>query len=486
MCRVRRMQPAATGGRVSAMTAVGEVLLGQRLPEFLIEPAADRASMATYRQLRRRVFVEEQGLFARHDGDECDDDPRTVVLLARAGHDGEVLGGVRLGPVPAGAGNGADIGWWQGGRLVTRPRLRVRGQGVLGVGSALVRAACAHAEAAGVLRFEATVQAGNERFFTRLGWQRIRPVIVAGAPHVLMRWPIDRIAALAAATKGSLGGLLAGMAPGGPGFVGDDGAPVPSSDLVAACDAILPSMVERDPEWAGWCSVLVNLNDLAAMGAEPVGLLDAVGARDATSARRVLDGLRRASGAYQVPVLGGHTQLGVPASLSVTALGRTAHPVPGGGGRPGQRVWLAVDLGGGWRPGYTGRQWDSTSIRSTAQLRAMLGSVTAAATRPAAAKDVSMAGVVGTLGMLAEASGCGAVLDVAAVPRPAAATMGDWLTCFPGFGMLTAGGAALPAGPAASAECGELVPGAGVRLRWPDGELTPAIDGAVTGLGPAR
>ena len=50
---------------------------------------------------------------------------------------------------------------------------------------------------------------------------------------------------------------------------------MPGSDLMAACDAIIPSMVERDPEWAGWCSALVNLNDLAAMGAAPVGLLDA-------------------------------------------------------------------------------------------------------------------------------------------------------------------------------------------------------------------
>ena len=114
----------------------------------------------------------------------------------------------------------------------------------------------------------------------------------------------------------------------------------------------------------------------------------------------------------------------------------------------------------------------------------MIGSVAAA--RPAAAKDVSMAGIVGTLGMLAEASGCGAVLDIAAVPRPGAATVGDWLTCFPGFAMLTAappGAMPPPAGPAAGAECGELVPGAGVRLRWPDGELTVAIPASVTGMG---
>jgi hypothetical protein len=114
----------------------------------------------------------------------------------------------------------------------------------------------------------------------------------------------------------------------------------------------------------------------------------------------------------------------------------------------------------------------------------MLGSVAAA--RPKAAKDVSMAGVVGTLGMLAEASGCAAVLDVAAVPRPRGANAGDWLTCFPGFAMLTAdepGTPAPPAGPAESAVCGELVTGRGVVLRWPDGDVTEAVADAVTGMG---
>lgn len=465
----------ATVAYRSSNSGLGEALLGQpaRQPSFHIEPATDRTP---YYQLRTRVFVHQQGLFTDHDRDDRDDDPRTLVLLARD-HTGTVLGGVRLGPVD----DGPDVGWWFGGRLVVDPDCPLRG-----VGAALVRAACAHAEAAGVLRFDATVQTRNEVLFRRLGWDTIRPVTVAGAPHVLMRWPIGRIAALVAATKAELGALLSGLHPGQAGYLGDDGAPVPGSDLVAACDAILPSMVERDPEWAGWCSVLVNVNDLAAMGATPVGLLDALGARDRSFASRVLAGLRRASQAYDVPVLGGHTQLGVPAALSVTALGRAADPIRGGGGRPGHRLWLTVDTAGGWRPGYAARQWDSTSHRRTPELRAMLGAVATA--RPAAAKDVSMAGLAGTAGMLAEASGCAAVLDVAAVPKPAAATVGDWFTCFPGFGMLTAdepGAAPLPASPAVSAECGELVPGCGVALRWPDGELTEVVTDAVTGLGAA-
>lgn len=459
----------------SRATSEVVALLGERpvRPGFRIEQADD---LTAYRDLRRLVFVEEQELFAGTDLDEHDDDPRAVVLVARD-DDGRVLGGVRLHPARV---DEPDIGWWQGGRLVVDPASR----GTSGVGPALVRAACARAEAAGALRFDATVQARNEALFTRLGWARVRDVVVAGRPHVLMRWPIGRIAALVAATKRDLGRLLHGLAPGGAGFVGDDGAPVPGSDLVAACDAIVPSMVERSPEWAGWCSVLVNLNDLAAMGAEPVGLLDAIGARDVSFASRVLSGLRMACTAYDVPVLGGHTQFGVPAALSVTALGRTAHPVPAGGGKPGHHIRLTADLGGGWRAGHQGRQWDSTSTRRTPELRAMLGSVAAA--RPKAAKDVSMAGVVGTLGMLAEASGCAAVLDVAAVPRPRTATVGDWLTCFPGFAMLTAddpGAPAPPAGPAESAVCGALVGGRGVALRWPDGDVTDAVTDAVTGMG---
>ena len=99
-----------------------------------------------------------------------------------------------------------------------------------------------------------------------------------------------------------------------------------------------------------------------------------------------------------------------------------------------------------------------------------------------------MAGLVGTTGMLAEASGCGAVIDVADVPRPTHARTGDWFTCFPGFAMITAdrpGRAPAPAGPAVSARCGELVTTPGVRLRWPDGRLTSATHPHVTGMGPA-
>jgi putative N-acetyltransferase (TIGR04045 family) len=449
--------------------------------DFLIRPAEDATQLDAYRRLRRAEFVVEQGLFSGTDRDDIDDDPRTVVLVASA-PDGTVLGGVRLAPCCP-----VDIGWWTGSRLVTDTAARAGG-----IGPALVRAACAHAESAGVLRFEATVQQRYVAMFAALGWEHHGDRTVAGTAHARMRWPLNRIQRLAAATKSFLGPSLyplraVGGGLGPAGFVGDDGAPVPGSDLIAACDAIIPSMVERDPEWAGWCSVLVNVNDLTAMGAAAVALLDAVGAPTQSLLTRVIRGVAKASAAWRVPVLGGHTQLGVPASLAITALGRTTHPVPAGGGTAGDAVRLTADLAGGWRSGYHGCQWDSSSTRHPDDLARLAGVV--AELRPRAAKDVSMAGIAGTTGMLAEASGTGAELDVAAIPRPMGADMGSWITCFPGFGMLTADRPGdreleLPKD-VASAVCGRLTTEPGVRLRWPDGVTTAVLGAMVTGLGRA-
>ena len=449
------------------------------VPGFLVTEAESALDLAEYDALRREVFVEEQGLFDGNDRDDVDDDPRTVVLLARA-DDGTLLGGVRLWPMVP----GRDIGWWSGGRLAVAARARTHA----GIGAALIRAACARAEAEGALRFDATIQAQNESLFHRLGWTTQGRLEIHGRSHLHMLWPIGRVERLAQASKSALGDLLDGFDDSAlNGFVGDDGAPVPGSDVIAACDAILPSMVERDPEWAGWCSVLVNINDLSAMGARPIGLLDAVGARDASFARRIFRGLRDASAAWGVPVLGGHTQLGVPGSLSVTALGRTSSPVPGGGGRPGESLRVTADLGGGWRQGYGGSQWDSSSSRTADELRSLSDVVPSL--RPTAAKDVSMTGIIGTFGMLAEASGCKAVLDVEDIPAPASVAAGDWLTCFPGFAMVSAERVPEPArlpGFLDSAVCGQLNDGHGVDLRWPDGIVTSAIGGTVTGMGSAQ
>ncbi|HWF54822.1 MAG TPA: MSMEG_0567/sll0787 family protein [Solirubrobacteraceae bacterium] len=452
-----------------------------RASELLIlDASGDAARCVAYRRLRHAEFVDRQGLFARDDTDAADLADTTRVLVAVAA-DGRVIGGVRLHR----RDGDRELGWWQGSRLVVAGGAE---QTRTGIGAALVRAACATALNLGALRFDAHVQARHERFFTRLGWETVRSIEMAGAPHTLVRWPIDRFERLVAATKAPIGSLVGGLV-ARDRWRGDDAVPIPGSDLVTTVDAITPSMVEQDPEWAGWCGILVTAHDLAAMGATPVGALDAIGAADVAHAARVLQGLRRASEAFDLPVLGGHTQLGVPGALAVTGFGHAADPVPAGGARPGDALTVTADLTGSWRPGYHGRQWDSTSSRTREELAAMLDTVRRC--RPRAAKDVSMAGIVGTAGMLVEAGGCGAELTVASIPRPGGAGLADWLTCFPGYAVITCDrpGSGAPIAPVPgviSERCGRLTAAPGVRLRWPDGEMTTALAGAgVTGLGVA-
>jgi len=455
-------EPALRGQPRGVLTPARRAVAPPAARGVLIVEASS-AQRAAYRAMRRRAFVDEQGLFAGRDEDAADLDPLTIVLVA-VDLGGAVLGGVRVQP------EAAALGWWRGSRLVAQDGR---------TGAQLVQAACARASAAGALRFDAHVQERLIRFFARLGWERVRALDVAGAPHALMRFPLTRLAD-AAAVKHPLGDLLGGLLPRDR-WLGDDGVPVPGTDVIACVDAIVPAMVERDPEWAGWCGMLVTAHDLAAMGAEPTAALDTVGGRDTAHVEAILRGVKAGAEAFGLPILGGHTHLGVPAALSVTGFGRTDRPVAASGGRPGDPLHVCADLTGGWRPGYTGRQWDSTSGRSHAELTSMLGAVRRA--QPRAAKDVSMAGLVGTIGMLAEASGTGATIDVAAVPRPDA-PLADWLTCFPGFAVVAAGNA--PTAPeTVTARCGTLTAEPGVRLRWPDGELTTALASAPTGLGRA-
>jgi selenophosphate synthetase-related protein len=101
---------------------------------------------------------------------------------------------------------------------------------------------------------------------------------------------------------------------------GDDGAVIPGGEgsLVVGGEAILPAFVAGDPFGAGVAAVLANVNDLAAMGAVPLAIVDTIVADD-DIARQALEGMRHASLLYDVPVVGGHlTRSAGPPALSAS------------------------------------------------------------------------------------------------------------------------------------------------------------------------
>lgn len=218
---------------------------------------------------------------------------------------------------------------------------------------------------------------------------------------------------------------------------GDDGAVVPGGDgaLVVGGEAIAPAFVARDPFGAGVAAVLANVNDLAAMGARPLAIVDTVVGPEPV-ARAALGGMRYASELYDVPVVGGHltVQDGSP-SISAFGLGRAERVLSVRNAALGQRLMVACVTEGTMRADFPFfRSFDERGSRLAGDVRT-LARVAAEGTC-VAAKDVSMAGMIGSLGMLLEYGGLGVTVDLDVLPVPAGVDLGTWLVAFPCFAFL--------------------------------------------------
>lgn len=218
---------------------------------------------------------------------------------------------------------------------------------------------------------------------------------------------------------------------------GDDGAVVVDEgrQLIVGGEAMLSAFVEGDPYGAGIGAIVANVNDLAAMGAVPLAIVDTVVGPTAVT-RQVLEGLRWASQAYGVPVVGGHlTESDGPPALSAFGLGRAEAVLSANHAAAGQVLVLACCLEGDMRE-------DFLFFRSIHERTDRLGddvrifAEVAATGAAVAAKDVSMAGMIGSLAMLLEANQLGVEIDLDAIPVPQGVEMGDWLSCFPTFAFL--------------------------------------------------
>jgi hypothetical protein len=218
-------------------------------------------------------------------------------------------------------------------------------------------------------------------------------------------------------------------AAGGPAGAADEAG---TATIVVGGEAILPAFVQADPFAAGVAAMLTNVNDLAAMGAEPLALVDTIVASEPV-ARRVLEGLRNASELYRVPVVGGHLTIhDGPPALSAFGVGRAT---PGRvlsvrNAAPGQRLLLAGCVEGSLRadfPFFGSFDARGGELGGDVRLLAEVAATGAAVS----AKDVSMAGILGSLGMLLECNGLGVTVDLDVLPRPAGIGLLEWLGCFP-------------------------------------------------------
>jgi thiamine-monophosphate kinase len=227
-----------------------------------------------------------------------------------------------------------------------------------------------------------------------------------------------------------------------PGALGlsDDAAfvtPQPGTDVVLKTDAIIGGVhffAEDDAGDVARKALRVNLSDLAAKGATPLGFLVSLALPRETSAawlQRFALGLREDAEAYRCPLFGGDTdRTPGPVTIAISMFGS----VPSGamvrraGAKPGHRVFvtgtigdaalgLKVRHGASW-PLDAAQRAHLLSRYLLPQPRNALAEVVRA--YASAAMDVSD-GLAGDLTKLCRVSGVAAQIDVAAVPLSDAA-----------------------------------------------------------------
>lgn len=199
--------------------------------------------------------------------------------------------------------------------------------------------------------------------------------------------------------------------------------------LILTHDAIAEGVHYRpgtDPADIAWKLVAVNLSDLAAKAAEPIGVL--IGATLVEGAERFVEGLREVLEAYGVQLLGGDTiSHAGPATFGCTAIGRaTVRPVPARtGARAGDALYVTGTIGAAMLG------FEAGDGAAYLRPRPRLAEGLALGPHVHAMMDISDGLLLDTRRM-AEASGCTAAIELDAVPfapgtsdRLAAASWGD-------------------------------------------------------------
>ena len=221
--------------------------------------------------------------------------------------------------------------------------------------------------------------------------------------------------------------------------VGDDCAAIPDGDgyLLLAAEGMWHVLVEVDPWFAGWCAVMVNVSDIAAMGGKAIAIVDTIWTEDDTKAIPLLQGMKAAAKAFNVPIVGGHTNFhSAYNALSVAILGRANQLISSFTAQPGDLLLIAVDLAGEMHPKFP--FWNAATKSGPTKLQEKLNILSYLSDHNLcnAGKDISMGGIIGTLLMLIEASQCGAILNLDSIIYPDHLDLENWLLCFPSYGFL--------------------------------------------------
>ena len=150
---------------------------------------------------------------------------------------------------------------------------------------------------------------------------------------------------------------------------GDDASAIDIGNqqlLLLAADGMWGKLMEADPWWAGYCSVLVNVNDIAAMGGVPMGMTNVLSVQDQEVCRDIMSGINEGVLKFGVPMVGGHVHPDTPYNaldVSITGIVGREDVITSGGAHVGDQVIVAIDLDGKKHPKFP-LNWDTTTFKT--------------------------------------------------------------------------------------------------------------------------
>lgn len=224
---------------------------------------------------------------------------------------------------------------------------------------------------------------------------------------------------------------------------GEDAAVIDDGEkyILFATDGIMESLVKSDPFMAGYFAVLVNVNDIAAMGGRPTAMVDVISMADRGTRNRMLRGMEAGVRKFGVPIVGGHTHPDCTyRALDIAVIGTVAKDavILSSTARPGDSVVMVMDLEGHYAESVP-YAWETTMGRSDEVAQAQIGAAARVGSEHLvhAGKDMSNPGSVGTLGMMLECSGMGAAVDLEKIPAPKGCDdLTRWLLAYQGSGFV--------------------------------------------------
>lgn len=77
--------------------------------------------------------------------------------------------------------------------------------------------------------------------------------------------------------------------------------------ILFATDGMMESLIRADPYRTGYFGVLVNVNDIAAMGGTPLAMVDVLAIKEDSRRKDLLRGMQDGVAKFGVPIVGGHT-----------------------------------------------------------------------------------------------------------------------------------------------------------------------------------